>query len=429
MRPDIIIPTLKDPYGLAPMVCAIEGYSQGCNIIPTCLKASAAVNRNAGLERTAAPIVIMLDDDISGFYDGWVDELIRPLLLCDDIIYVTADLVNPDASISCTMFRPDGEGVVDIPRAPTAAVAFRNNGLRFDEAYIGSGFEDDDFCATLKEKHPKGRFVLNKYVKLIHANEEKGRSSENFQKNEKYFLSKWETIGDTRIRRSLNLSWRERLELHSPNDLLEIPDKQAYYFNKERYAKHGFTSEIFERLFPIMEESVYSAFQLFCLARKVPEGGTILEIGSGRGGSLCTMSLANPTAKLINIDKFGHYDEASAFGTVKDYQGFTYEGFLKNIAPFGVKPRTVLKWSQDAAGDIPDGSCDMIFIDGNHTYEPCLKDIDDYWPKLKPGGIYCGHDYHPLFPGVIKAVKERYGLGFDVLENSSIWIKTGEANA
>jgi hypothetical protein len=28
------------------------------------------------------------------------------------------------------------------------------------------------------------------------------------------------------------------------------------------------------------------------------------------------------------------------------------------------------------------------------------------WPKLKPGGVFSGHDYSEKFPGVIKAVKE-----------------------
>jgi predicted O-methyltransferase YrrM len=425
MYPDIIIPTLKDPHEVAPMMCAIQGFSQGCKVIPTCTKTSAAKNRNIGLDRSKADIVIMLDDDVSGFYDGWYMELIEPLLKDPDIVYVTANLVQPNGDLSYMMFRPEGTGVHDIPRAPTAAVAFRNNGLRFDEKYVGSGFEDDDFCAQLSEKYPKGRFVINKDVKLVHANEEKGRRGTNFSINEKYFNSKWETIGNKRIRQGTIIPWKERIALMPPDSLREVPEKAVYDSSEDLFTKAGFTREIFERLFPIMEQQVWSDFSLFCLAKKVPAAGTILEIGSGRGGSISTIALANPTAKLINIDKFSAYDETSAFGTVKDYKGFKYEDFARNVEPFGVLPRlkTIKKWSHEAVNDIPDKSCDMIFIDGNHSYEPCKQDLKDYLPKLKSGGIFCGHDYHPIFPGVIKAVKEAYGDKYDVMDNSSIWVK------
>ena len=44
-------------------------------------------------------------------------------------------------------------------------------------------------------------------------------------------------------------------------------------------------------------------------------------------------------------------------------------------------------------------------MDGLHTYEQTLKDCKNYLPKIKSGGIICGHDYG-IIPGVTKAVDE-----------------------
>lgn len=43
--------------------------------------------------------------------------------------------------------------------------------------------------------------------------------------------------------------------------------------------------------------------------------------------------------------------------------------------------------------NIPDESLDFIYIDGNHQYSSVLEDIKLWYPKVKPGGIFAGHDY------------------------------------
>lgn len=39
---------------------------------------------------------------------------------------------------------------------------------------------------------------------------------------------------------------------------------------------------------------------------------------------------------------------------------------------------------------------DFVFIDADHTYKAVCEDLRAWWPLLKPGGIFAGHDYgHP----------------------------------
>lgn len=60
---------------------------------------------------------------------------------------------------------------------------------------------------------------------------------------------------------------------------------------------------------------------------------------------------------------------------------------------------------------------DIVFIDADHSFESCLKDIELYKRKINSGGILSGHDID--YPGVNRAVK-KYITDFDVGPNN-VW--------
>jgi len=69
---------------------------------------------------------------------------------------------------------------------------------------------------------------------------------------------------------------------------------------------------------------------------------------------------------------------------------------------------------EPAAGEV----ADVVWIDGDHSYEACLHDIKVFEPKTKV--LICGHDYAPSFPGVIQALDEYFGKE-NVQVDGNIW--------
>ena len=84
---------------------------------------------------------------------------------------------------------------------------------------------------------------------------------------------------------------------------------------------------------------------------------------------------------------------------------------------YGERLTAIEGMSQDVHHKIDDASCDLIFIDADHSYPAVKQDIINYTPKLKQGGILSGHDID--FPGVNQAVNEML-KNYDVGPNN-VW--------
>ena len=168
------------------------------SLIFTGQPASASINRNYGLAIAQSDIIVMLDDDMRGFYEGWVDDLIKPLE-DDRVILVSARLLNPDGSIGSCMGAGGlpVEGVCEANRSayrgyfrlPTACIAFRKNPLRFNEGFVGSGYEDSAFMNDLCVRYPGKIFVVNNNCKLIHENRQVRQGGKFWEHNHKLYMS------------------------------------------------------------------------------------------------------------------------------------------------------------------------------------------------------------------------------------------------
>jgi hypothetical protein len=46
---------------------------------------------------------------------------------------------------------------------------------------------------------------------------------------------------------------------------------------------------------------------------------------------------------------------------------------------------------------------DLVYIDASHVEENVLADLEAWYPKVRPGGLLCGHDWN-TYEGVNRAV-------------------------
>lgn len=108
---------------------------------------------------------------------------------------------------------------------------------------------------------------------------------------------------------------------------------------------------------------------------------------------------------LHGIDPYPEYVDWNGHELTPDKQGGTFKEFLDNTAKFQDHITHFRMLSDEVAPNLLDESYDFIFIDGLHTYEQVLKDCENFYPKIKDGGLFAGHDYH-VIEGVKRAVDE-----------------------
>jgi len=93
----------------------------------------------------------------------------------------------------------------------------------------------------------------------------------------------------------------------------------------------------------------------------------------------------------------------------------TLDIFHANVAALGLSRyvEPVVSDSLAAAEQLREmrGSVDLIFIDGDHSYEGCRVDIEAWLPFLKPGGVMAFHDFGSRASGVTQAIFETIKAG------------------
>jgi predicted O-methyltransferase YrrM len=154
---------------------------------------------------------------------------------------------------------------------------------------------------------------------------------------------------------------------------------------------------------------MYESERVYLVKCVTPSCNLIVELGSWMGKSSERLALAirkvNPNAKLFCIDPFddAYYKSTPGLSdSLKKYNIF--EEFKKRMAPH---PHTVMRTTSAlAVKEFQDGTVDLLFIDADHSYEAVANDIAIWRPKMRSGGIMCGHDYSEQYPGVKMAVNE-----------------------
>lgn len=162
------------------------------------------------------------------------------------------------------------------------------------------------------------------------------------------------------------------------------------------------------------------------LAIQLPANSLVINIGAGSGTSGLAFMESRPDLALVTVDI---ENSDSPLGSLYS------ERHVMRAAGFG--DQHDIRWSQlhmdsKLAGHTwpmsGERNPNMVFIDGDHSYEGCKGDIEAWLPHIVPGGIIAVHDYlkgdlapdpngpHPMpWPGVDSAVNELLVPNFEMI--------------
>lgn len=143
-------------------------------------------------------------------------------------------------------------------------------------------------------------------------------------------------------------------------------------------------------------------------ARIVSENA--VEIGSAFGGSSFLFLFQLPrSAHLFSIDPF----IVDSMGEFQATYELCYQHVTRALTDFGLEQKktqwTLLPHYSFDVVKTWNHSIDVLFIDGDHRYEPVKRDFNEWFPFVKEGGFILFHDScKPL-----TSVPDRYDHGWE----------------
>jgi predicted O-methyltransferase YrrM len=138
---------------------------------------------------------------------------------------------------------------------------------------------------------------------------------------------------------------------------------------------------------------------LYLLGKKLPENSILVEIGSYHGGSSQFLAFAAE----INDSTLICVDTWKSDGMTIDHRD-TYNEFKRNMLGFSHRVKAMRGYSNEIAKDFKE-QIDLLFVDGDHSYDGCRADVQAWSPHLAKGAIIIFHDYS-WAEGVRRVVKE-----------------------
>jgi predicted O-methyltransferase YrrM len=158
---------------------------------------------------------------------------------------------------------------------------------------------------------------------------------------------------------------------------------------------HGKAWSIFTHLTPV------ERLLLYRLGLQQGKDAVLLEVGSYLGASACFLAAATKEqggkARVYCVDTWQNQGMSEG---PRD----TWEEFHRNIRPFAscIIP---LRGDSETVARGFDRTIDLLFLDGDHSYEACSRDVRGWLPRLKKRGTVVFHDYG-WAEGVRRAVDE-----------------------
>lgn len=147
----------------------------------------------------------------------------------------------------------------------------------------------------------------------------------------------------------------------------------------------------------------------------------MIELGVAAGIFADALLTRNPTIKrYYGVDKWN--DHHGTEEMVAATKLLMRHGFFKTYL--------VRETFKDACDTFANNYADLIYVDRYaHTAQEGGETLDDWWPVVKRGGIFAGHDFDPAWPenrAAVLAFATRHNLEINVISGDSYaswWVR------
>jgi predicted O-methyltransferase YrrM len=171
-----------------------------------------------------------------------------------------------------------------------------------------------------------------------------------------------------------------------------------------------------EHFYQTVGEDFFTYPNLYAhIVAAAPNNAHFVEVGSWKGRSASFMGVEiHNSGKNIKLDCVDHWDVEGGLDLFKE-----------NIKSLSHIITPIFSDSVKGADLYEKESLDFVFIDAGHLYDEVLADMNAWYPKVKSGGTFAGHDYFPgSWDSVVTAVHEWMGeRSFEVSEGCWIYKK------
>lgn len=147
------------------------------------------------------------------------------------------------------------------------------------------------------------------------------------------------------------------------------------------------------------------------------ENCKMLEIGTYKGEGAHIFASLGIFSEIHTIDPWE--GEERALVDFNETWSDVKKEYWTNVRQFRDIIHHHKDYSYNMVDKFADGYFDFIYIDANHTYESVSRDINDWLPKTSL--LIGGHDYQDKWPGVIKAVDDKFKRPDQVFQDTS-WL-------
>ena len=147
------------------------------------------------------------------------------------------------------------------------------------------------------------------------------------------------------------------------------------------------------------------------MLRSMGLSGTAVEVGVAEGNFARDFLDVWP-GRYVMVDAWRHipgYDDVMN-GPDAEHE-IRYRQAMEVAAQHKERVAVLRMDSVEAAEQVPDGSVDFVYLDGDHSFQGVMRDLNAWLRKVKSGGVIAGHDYYDRPPFAVRSAVRTFFNG------------------